>query len=133
MNESESWENYPIDEEIDNSFAPLMPLTPVKTTEANLETLSEIFCEEWFALRKWGAIGMVVDAVQENQKWFEILHSDGSIGYYHYTEIEIRRDDEGGDDGDDDSPRDPDNKPQNGYYIVPSIKVEKVSYKSLPS
>jgi hypothetical protein len=131
MNESESWENYPVDEEIDDSFAPFMPLTHVRTTEANLETLSEILYEEWFALRKWGASGMVVDAVQENQKWFEILHSDGSIGHYHYTEIEIRNDD-GGDDGDD-SPLDPDNKPQNGYYIVPSIKVEKVSYKSLPS
>lgn len=102
---------YLIDEEINDKFAPYMPLTHVWTTAPNEVTREEISRDLWHA-RMWGIKGMAVDNMEDKEEWFEVLHEDGSTGNYHYTELKLWSNDEsGGDEDNYDPPFEPDDAP----------------------
>lgn len=89
------------EEEIDDRFPPISPLTQVVTTHPNPEFQEEISRELWYG-RRWGIFGIVLSDAKEKIGWHEVLHEQtGLVSFYHCTELNIRNDSE--EDNDDDS------------------------------
>lgn len=80
-----------IDEEIDDSFPPLVPTTHVRTTDSKEDYKSDL--DLWGLIKDTqvcGITGIVLGPMQGYEQWYQVLHDkDGEIGYYHYSELEI--------------------------------------------
>lgn len=61
--------------------------TKVKTLQAN-ERLRKEFTAEGWESRRWGVRGTIIKIHDSHGLCYQVLHEDGSIGYYDPTEIE---------------------------------------------
>lgn len=101
------------DDDIEGEFPFLAPLTHVRTSADNRLNIAQVPDEIYQYERKWRIAGMVTDTVKgEMTDWYEILHVDGTVACYHYTELlygfDIDADDT---DDNDDMPVDPPVRP----------------------
>jgi len=72
----------------DKKWPPLDPGTVVKTTKPNLEKRSE-WTDEWWAKRQWGVRGTILRHHDSHGLCYEVLHADGTEGYYDPTELQV--------------------------------------------
>lgn len=70
-----------------DSWPPISPGTSVKTTKENLAVTD--WTSEARATRQWGVRGKIVTHHDSHGLSYEVMHSDGSIGHYDPTELEV--------------------------------------------
>ena len=67
---------------------PIDPGTVVQTTKPNWEKRREGTDEAW-AERKWGVRGEVLTHHASHGLCYEVLHRDGTVGYYDPSEFKV--------------------------------------------
>lgn len=79
---------------IDTSFPPLQPLTRVYTNKPNLGLRGKI-SEGLWRKRQWKVLGMITGITTAYEAWQEVLLPDGTLAFYHQSELAPWRDDDG--------------------------------------
>lgn len=74
--------------EIDCTFPPLMAMTAVLTKKENLGLRGKLSLKMWRA-RQWRVRGLVTGFHNADDSWQEVMHPDGSLGYFHQTELQL--------------------------------------------
>ena len=70
------------------NWPPISAGTLVRTTEPNME-LREEWTDEGWAGRKWGVDGRVITHHDSHGLCYEVRHSDGTMGTYDPSELEV--------------------------------------------
>ena len=71
-------------------WPPIDPGTIVQTTRPNWEKRREWTDKAWVE-RKWGVRGKVLTHHDSHGLCYEVLHKDGTTGYYDPSELKVSR------------------------------------------
>ncbi len=70
------------------SQPPILPATPIRTTQPNMALRKEWTDRAW-EKRKWGVQGKIINRHDSHGLCYSVRHEDGSEAYYDPSEFEV--------------------------------------------